>query len=116
MRAREFIKESKPQEKLSADARSAIPDSEYWPDLDNSSPYHSFRFSVAMAGEPEVSMAKEGPSGQKLVTVAYTKAERDIIDATAKTMGYKPKQLSTPGSTETDDVHTTSPVANWMKK
>ena len=103
------------QEHFSLNARDSLPNAEYWPELDNSSPYHAFRFSVAMAGEPANQMAKDGPSGQKLVTIGYTKADKEIIDATAKSMGYKSKQLSTDGSNETFDVGTTSPVAQWMK-
>ena len=117
MRAREFVKEGKGAEKFTASSRAALPNAEYWPDLDNSTPYHAFRFSVAMAGEPKEHMSKEGPThGQKLVTVGYSKAEREIIAATAKSMGYKGKPLSTDGSEETDDTNVVSPVANWMNK
>jgi len=114
MRAREFIPEAKHTEPLRADTVAAIPSMRKHKHLDNSSPYDPWRFSVALAGMPHNPMAKNGPSGQKLVTIAYTKADSEIIDATEKYMGASGDDMTTPGSHETDDVGKMSPVANWM--
>ena len=118
MRAKEFIPEGKKSsEQLPKSARASLPNAEYWPELDNSTPYHAFRFSVAMAGQPKHDMPKEGPThGQKLVTIGYTKADKEIVDSTAKSLGYKGKPLSTDKSEEEPDVNIQSPVADWTKK
>ena len=111
MRAKEFLAELAGKEKLSPDAIAAVPDAEMWPELDNSNPYHSYRFGLALAGSPDKnSMAKDGPSASKLVTVAYTEADREIIDRAGGEMRLRSQQLTTPGSTETSDVNKTSPV------
>ena len=108
MRASEFIAEN--ENSFTDSAKSAMPNGTVWPDLDNSSPYHAFRFGVALAGSPDKTMPTDGPTGQKMVTVAYTKEEQDILTATGKRMGFKSKHISRPPSEETSDVHKTSPV------
>jgi hypothetical protein len=113
MRAKEFITEK--TEKLRADTVAAIPSMRKHSHLDNSSPYDPWRFSIALAGMPHNPMSHSGPSGQKLVTIAYTQGDADIIAATEKHMGATGEDMSTPGSKETDDVGKMSPVANWMK-
>ena len=110
MRASEFIRE----DKLRKGALASIPGAHMYPDLDNSSPYHSYRFGVAMAGAPEQGMDKDGPSGQHMVTIGYSSACDDITKSTAKKLGFKRKELTPKGSKETDTVGTMSPVANWM--
>lgn len=110
MRASEFIRE----DKLRKGAIASIPGAHMYPDLDNSNPYHSYRFGVAMAGAPDYMMDKDGPSGQHMVTIGYSKACNDITQSTAKNLGFKRKELTTKGSNETDTVDTKSPVANWM--
>lgn len=109
MRAREFIVEMK-NEKLTPDERTAIPDMEKFNSLDNSNPYMMWRFLVAAAGEPEFGMAKEGPTNQKFVTVAYTPADAEIIKATAKAMGVKGTRISTRSSTEGPGAGIVSPI------
>jgi len=108
MRANEFIKED--ENDFSDSAKSAMPNGTVWPDLDNSSPYHAFRFGVALAGSPDKTMPKNGPTGQKMVTVAYTKEEQDILKQTGKRMGFKSKHIANPPSQETSDVLKASPV------
>ena len=110
MRASEFIKEGK----LRKGAVASIPNAHIYPDLDNSSPYHAYRFGVAMAGAPDYIMDKDGPSGQHMVTIGYSKACNDITQSTAKKLGFKRKGLTSAGSNETDTVGTVSPVANWQ--
>lgn len=110
MRAKEFIKENK----LSKDAIDSIPSARTWPELDNSSPYHGYRFGMALAGAPTEDMDVDGPVMQKLVTVSYTDADEEIVNAASKKMGFRSKNLTTKDSTETD-VNSTSPVAKKKK-
>jgi hypothetical protein len=107
MRASEFITEN---EGFSDSAKAAMPNATMWPDLDNSSPYHAFRFGVALAGSPDKTMPKDGPTGQKMVTVAYTQEEQDILKQTGKQMGFKAKHIANPPSQETTDVNKSSPL------
>jgi hypothetical protein len=117
MRAREFVAESASQETFAVDQRDAIPDMEKFNALDNSNPYEMWRFIVAAAGEPydgeSFRMKKYGPTGQKFVTVAYTQADADIINATAKTLGVKGTHVTTKTSSEAPDTNITSPVKGF---
>ena len=108
MRAKEFISEG--ESDFEASAKSAMPNASVWPDLDNSSPYHAFRFGVALAGSPEKTMPVNGPTGQHMVTVAYTKEEQNILNATGKRMGFKHNAIARPPSEETSDVLKASPI------
>ena len=108
MRASEFIAEDEGD--FHASAKSAMPNASMWPDLDNSSPYHAFRFGVALAGSPDKIMPKDGPTGQHMVTVAFTKEEQAILDKTGKRMGFRHKAIARPPSEETSDVNHSSPV------
>jgi hypothetical protein len=67
MRAHEFILEEK---KLRRSAEAALPDAHFYPALDNSSPYASYRFGIALAGSPDDTMDKDGPTQSKLVTLS----------------------------------------------
>jgi hypothetical protein len=117
MRAREFVVESASQETFSVAQRDVIPDMEKFNALDNSNPYDMWRFIVAAAGEPydgeSFRMKKYGPTGQKFVTVAYTQADADIINATAKTLGVKGKQVTTKNSDEPPDTGIVSPLKGF---
>lgn len=115
MRASEFINENKGTEKLRKSAISSIPNAQIYPNLDNSNPYHSYRFGMAMAGAPDIDMQKEGPTGQQLVTVGYSSACDEITNSAAKHLGFAHHGITSKGSKETDNIGTTSPVANWMK-
>ena len=115
MRAREFII-SEGKEQLKADAISSIPNAQRWDALDNSSPYHAYRFGVALAGMPDYPMNLEGPVGQKTVTIGYTEADDEIIKATGKHLGFQGIVLTPRGSKELSDTNITSPVADWNKK
>ena len=108
MRAKEFIREG--EDDFSASAKAAMPNANMWPDLDNSSPYHAFRFGVALAGSPEKTMPVDGPTGQHMVTVAYTKEEQAILDQTGKRMGFTHNAIAKPPSEETADVNKSSPL------
>jgi hypothetical protein len=113
MRAKEFIQEA--ATKMADSATRGIPGAHRWDELDNSSPYHAYRFGVALAGMPDYPMNLEGPVGQKTVTIGYTEADDEIIKATGKHLGFQGLVLTPRGSTELSDTMTTSPVANWQK-
>ena len=82
--------------------------------LDNSNPYRMWRFMVAAAGHPEgTDMTTEGPTGSKMVTLAYTKADQEILDSTARAMGEVGTELSDMASTEPDFINTASPVRSF---
>ena len=90
--------------------------------LDNSSPYAPWRFSAyflggagAADGKYDHQPNKEGPTGQSLVTGAYSEGERRILDQAAKAFGAEATnfiQLTPNGSTEVDAVHKVSPHRN----
>lgn len=83
--------------------------------MDNSNPYQMWRFIVAAAGQPnaEHPLSKESPTGQKMTTLAYTKADQDILDATAAAMGEPGTMLSSLESTEPSGINKTSPVKGF---
>lgn len=109
MRAKEFILESS---KLRRSAESAIPDAHLYPTLDNSSPYNSYRYGIALAGSPNDPMDRKGPMQSKLVTVAYTDGDAEIINKANKIMGVKNKVLTSKTSHESSTVdRNNSPVA-----
>jgi len=117
MRAREFIvKESKEYTGASGfhpDSVSSMPSAHIYPELDNSSGYLAYRFGVALAGMPDRKMEVAGPTGLKFVTIGYTKAEEEILDAAANLVGTPKVQLTPGGSKELKDTYTTSPVPDW---
>ena len=109
MRAKEFIHE----DKMTTDATTSITNAHRWDSLDNSSPYHAYRFGVALAGMPDYPMDLEGPVGQKMVTIGYTEADDEIIKATGKHLGFQGIVIAPRGSTELSDTNTVSPTADW---
>jgi hypothetical protein len=109
VRACEFIIES---DRLRRSAEAAIPDAHFYPALDNSSPYSSYRYGIALAGSPDYPMDKNGPTQSKLVTLAYTDGDAEIINKANKTMGVKSKALTSKRSRESATVDAnSSPVA-----
>ena len=97
------------------DALAAIPDSQIWPELDNSSGYLAYRFGVQLAGSPDMKGPIAGPTGLKMVTIAYSEADKAILDATAKHLNTKGVQLSPNASTENPTVDKVSPIAKPKK-
>lgn len=93
---------------MKADHAHALPHAHYYPDLDNSSGYKAYRFGLALAGIPHIKVEKEGPTGQKMVTVAYTPAENEMLDVAAGYFNTTKVELTPQGSTETDDVNKNS--------
>jgi len=114
MRAREFVTEG---EKFHKDHLAAIPGMQMLPGLDNSNPYHMWRFIVAAGAHDGkgngYSLAKDGPIGQKLNTITYSKEDGDIIRDTAKSMGLKIDQVSDQASHEPEGTNKTSPVKGF---
>jgi len=114
MRAREFIIEDN---RFRKDQLSAIPGMQKLPNLDNSNPYHMWRFIVAtgaLDGKGNgFKLELDGPIGQKLNTVTYSKEDGDIIKATAKALGIKVSTVSDQASHESDDTHKISPVKGF---
>ena len=117
MRANEFIVEG----------HSTFPEEQSGPmtgmkrydKLDNSNPYAMWRFIVAAAGQPLDQenghpMPPEGPTGQKMTTLAYSQADADILDATSKALGEPGTELSDQASTEPTFVNKTSPVKGFV--
>jgi len=93
----------------------SLPDAEVFDDLDNSSPYHMYRFGVALAGSPDNFGDTDGPTRSNLVTIGYTEADREIIDATKRKQGRTSTKISKKQSQETPDVNTQSPVTSAKK-
>lgn len=113
MRAREFIKEAidyAGSKGMSQQALTTIPNAHVYPELDNSSGYMAYRFGVALAGMPDKKMAKASPTGLKMVTISYTKAEEEILNATASYFNTPKIQLTPEESSEPDYVNPISPV------
>lgn len=96
--------------KLRQAAIDAIPNMRIHPDLDNSSPYKAYRYGVMMASAPHANGDPMGPIGQKMVTIGYTTADDEIVQATDKIMGSVSRQITTDKSSEMDWVNKTSPV------
>jgi len=124
MRANEFVTEN---QKFPESHQDATPGMRSHPNLDNSSPYHPWRYSAHyLAGadgknpyehEPE----REGPNGQALITVAYTKAEADMVRQAEKAFGREAggKMLTPMGSTEMADTNkqsVTKPFKGYKRK
>jgi hypothetical protein len=98
--------------------QSATPGLRSHTKLDNSSPYHPYRFAAhflggagAPDGKYEHEPKRDGPNGQSLVTSAYSDGDRKILDQAAKAFGAEAKhiQLSPNGSSEVSDVNKVSP-------
>ena len=99
------------ESKLRNSAKTSVPGMRKHTGLDNSSPYAPWRFGIALAGSPDFEMDKIGPTGQSMVTVAYTEADAEIIKAAEKFMGASGVNVTTAGSNETEKVNKVSPVA-----
>lgn len=111
MKIREIVAENK----LRTDSYYALPSTRIHPTLDNSCPYHAYRFGVALAGSPDSTFDKDGPIGQKMTTIAYSAADDEIIKKAEKEIGAKGKDITTKDSSEYPDTNTTSPVAKKKK-
>lgn len=113
MRAREFVTESNFQK----NHQLVIPGAEKYMDLDNSNPYHMWRYIVAAGARDGkgngYKLPLEGPTGQKLTTIAYSKEDEDILHDTARILGFKPTKLTDRNSIEPEEIHRVSPVNSF---
>jgi hypothetical protein len=81
--------------------------------LDNSNPYHMWRFLVAVAGHPDPNshnLSVESPVGNKMASIAYTDVDAEILKAGAASMGEVGTPISTLDSEEPSFTQTTSPI------
>jgi hypothetical protein len=79
--------------------------------------YHKYRLGVAMSSSPDYleNVTEVGPASDDMVTIAYTQADQDKITGAYKKLGYKPQQLTHPGSTENESVNTQSIIPKRKK-
>ena len=110
MRINEIITEDS-QSELRRSSVHGLPDADVFDDLDNSSPYHMYRFGVALAGSPDIFGKTDGPTRSNLVTIGYTDADREIINAAKRKQGRKTTKLSSRHSQEMPEINTQSAVA-----
>lgn len=106
MRARDFLTERR-RRQLRKSAQHALPGAQTW----NTDFYGAYRFGLSLAGAPDgVDMPEDGPTQGRMVTLAYTQGEQEIIDAAKKRMGITTKHKLTKGegSNELPDVNTQS--------
>lgn len=128
MRAREFLQENDESSSagggdtgrkrpLHKHQKNVMPGATRYPDTP-AHYYNMYRFGVHMAGSPdnEHGFDPAGPSGNEMVTLAYSQADLDIIEKSAKAMGFRGARMTAHGSVEPGDTYITSPVSNWMKK
>ena len=110
MRAKEFILEA--HSKFPEEQLGPMTGMKRYDKLDNSNPYQMWRFLVAVAGQPDATypMSKESPTGQKMTSLAYSQADADILDATARSMGETGTEISDQASTEPTYTNKKSPV------
>jgi hypothetical protein len=116
VRAKEFILEV--HEKFHDEQLGPLPGMKRYDGLDNSNPYAMWRFMVAAAGQggddSQEPFPALGPIGQKMSTLAYSKADQEILDKTAKVMGEVGTVISTSDSTEPTSIHKVSPVKGFV--
>jgi len=118
MRAYEFMREArdfKGGKGMKSDQSGAIPNSHVYPELDNSSGYMAYRFGIALAGMPDQKMDVAGPTGLKLVSIGYTPADEEILQAAADLIGTPRVRLTPNGSTESPGTNSASPVPDRKK-
>ena len=130
MKIKDIIVEAKENTDLNNDGipdshQSATPGLRSHTNLDNSSPYHPWRFAayfLAGAGAPdgkyEHEPKRDGPNGQSLIAAVYSDGERRILDQAARAFGPLADhiKLTPDGSKEVLDVHIVSPVRVRIKK
>lgn len=109
MKVNEIINEAA----LRKGSQYALPDADSYPELNlYTSPYKSYRFGIALAGSPDVKVDAEGPNSGDLMTIGYSDADREIIDAAKKEFGITQTRTRTgKGSEELPTVNKTSPTA-----
>jgi hypothetical protein len=125
MRAREFISEGRTGS-IAPDVGRALPGAFKIPKLQNTDPYHQYRFGVAIAGAKGAAQRArdgvepfDGPDsvfGENEIIISYDPHVVDYIHDALKTMGMSPGdavQIGTMASEEATDVDTRSPVTGF---
>lgn len=114
MKINEIISEAKG--KFRKGAEYALSNVQSYPYLDNNNhPYLAYRFGMALATSPNTVNHTEGPIGSEFTTIAYSDADKEIIDAAQSQFGIDKRVLSTQGSKEIPTVSVNSPVAKRKK-
>jgi hypothetical protein len=111
MKASEFITERKKQ--LNHRHKDVLPKAQTFSGADHY--YDMYRLGIMAAGLPDYETASEGPASDSPTMWAYTDVEDQMIQDSAKAMGFKNKVIVRGKSAESKDTHTVSPVSNWMK-
>ena len=116
MRADEFIMEAAKKATIDHEHDSAIPNARMLPRVDQG--YGLYRFSMHMATSPDQpNVAAQGAIGTSPFFVPYSAADLEIINHAGRAGGFGSiKHLTHGPSSETDDVHRTSPVKSAGKK
>jgi hypothetical protein len=110
--ALESIYEAKSRESLKKFEQDAIPGMAVYDSLDNSDPYASYRFGVALAPSPEfTNMAKKSALANSFAMIDYTDADTKIRKGAEKIMGVKSSASTSAKSKELEDTNKLSPVA-----
>lgn len=90
----------------------AIPGLKTFPDLP-SHYYDMYRFGVHMAGSPaNQKMDNRSAVANQMAALAYSAADSEIINKSAKDLGLDVQVLSSDSSLESTDTNKTSPVRN----
>lgn len=98
--------------KLNKIQHDAIPGMKTAPDLP-SHYYDMYRLGVHMAGSPaKQKMDPRSAVANQMAIIAYSAADAEIINKSAKDMGIALNVLSDAGSTELADTNTKSPALN----
>jgi hypothetical protein len=100
---------------LRKDAFDSLPNAHVYPGLDNSSGYLAYRFGVALAGMPDQKMDVAGPTGLKMVSIGYTPAEEEILNAAAGLVGTPKVRLTSDRSEESPGTNKASPIKGAPK-
>lgn len=91
--------------------RAAIKGMEQYPDLDNGNvPYLQYRYGLMLAGAPDIKIDDHGPTGGRLLTMAYSEADAEIIDKAARMMGVHNVPVTSNKSEEPKQVNKKSIV------
>lgn len=108
MKIREIITESD----IDKVAQEAVPELSVFDDAESESAYDSYRFGIALASSPDSDGIDSdgGPAKNRLMTIAYTDEEADMINMASKKLGRTHKALTTKDSSELPDTYTQSPI------
>ena len=103
--------------KMKGSTKHSLPSPADWPDLDsNNNSYKQYRFGIACARAPDQQdMPFTTSTHMNLVTIGYSQADEEILDAAAKVMGVAPHRLGSSKSQELDEINKTSTVAAKKK-